>query len=71
MSLSTNPLIVLLTPPNSSAICGKGKEKFIGVATFGDVIADSKLRTGEIAGTGAGETTGTCAGGQGAGGATL
>lgn len=71
MSLSTNPLTVLLTPPNKSPIGSEGKEKFIGAAAFGGANTDNRLRAGETAGAGAGETAGAGAGGQGAGGAAL
>lgn len=62
---------MLLTPPNNSPTGSEGKEKFIGAAAFGGIIADSRLRTGENAGVVAGETAGSGTGGQGTGGAAL
>lgn len=55
LSFSTNPLTVLLTPPNSSPIGSEGIEKCMGAAAaLAGAIAESRLRTGETAGAGSG-----------------
>ena len=63
LSLSTNPLTVLLTPPNSSPTGSAGIENGMGATDLLGTSAESRLRTGEAAGAGAG--------GQVAGGSAL
>lgn len=57
LSFSTNPLTVLLTPPNSSPIGSAGIEKGTGAAALAGIIADNRLLTGETAGAGSGGHT--------------
>ena len=63
LSFNTNPLTVLLTPPNSSPIGSAGIEKGTGAEVLAGIIAEMRLRTGETAGAGSG--------GQVAGGSAL
>lgn len=67
LSLSTNPLTVLLTPPNSSPTGSAGNENGTGAADLLGISAESRLRTDEAAGEAAGDGVV----GHGAGGGTI
>lgn len=58
LSLSTNPLTVLLTPPNNSPTGSAGSENGTGCATLGGASIDNRLLTGEVTDIGAGSGAG-------------
>ena len=58
LSFSTNPLTVLLTPPNISPIGNAGIENGLGDADLVGKIDGNKLRNGETTGVGAGGNAG-------------
>jgi hypothetical protein len=54
LSFRTSPLTVLLIPPNNSPVGSTGMEKCTGAEDLTGAIKESRLRTGETAGVGAG-----------------
>ena len=71
MSFNTNPLTVLLTPPNSSPTGSAGALKAAGAAGLNEFNADRIPCSDGSAGTGAGIGAGTAAGGAGGSGLYL